>query len=200
MDIIANITGFITYFAPGYIFLSGFNYAACLQRETQKVYLIIKSISISYLFYVLIRYVGNLFSLEILTIQVVTFLGAMLTGLIFGRIHRTKWANRISVVLFKREMANNLFVELWENANDANAVVCVILTMKEDIGVYEGQISKVSSYNCNPEILLSYYVCYDYNMNVISDYSSVENASILIHYSDIVKFEFELISIHDDME
>lgn len=194
MDIIANITGFITYFAPGYIFISGFNYAACLERETEKEYLIIKSISISYLFYTLTSYVGTKYNLEVLLIQVITFIGAILLGLIFGRIHRTKWANKISLFLFKREMTNNMFVELWERANDSDAIVCVTLTMKDNVGIYEGQIYKVSSYNTNPEILLAYYICYDKDLNVISDYSSTENSSLLVHYSDIQKFEFELIS------
>ena len=36
LDVITNITGFMTYFAPGYIFISGFSYAACLERETEK--------------------------------------------------------------------------------------------------------------------------------------------------------------------
>lgn len=199
MDIIANITGFITYFAPGYIFISGYNYAACLERETEKEYLIIRSISISYLFYTLTSYVGTKYNLEVLLIQVITFINSIVLGLIFGRIHRTKWANKISLFLFKREMTNNVFVELWERANDSDAIVCVTLTMKDNVGIYEGQIYKVSSYNKNPEILLTYYICYDKDMNVISDYSNMENASLLVHYSDIQRFEFELISNNTNM-
>lgn len=194
MDIIANITGFITYFAPGYIFLSCFNYTACFQREKEKEYLIMKSISISYLFYVLVSFIGDVFCLSILAIQMATFIAASLLGLVFGRVHRKQWANKVSLILFKREMTSDLFVELWEKANDNNAVICVTLTMKDNLGIYEGQIYKVSSYNNNPEILLTYYTCYDYNMHVISDYSEIDNASLLVRYSDIKRFEFELIS------
>ena len=192
MDIIANITGFITYFAPGYIFLSCFNYTACLQREAEKEYLIMKSISLSYFFYVITSFVGDIFSLSILDIQMTTFIAAAFIGLAFGRIHRVKWANKVFQFLFKREMVNNLFVELWEEANEKNAVVCVTLTMKDNLGIYEGQINKVSSHNNDQEILLAYYICYDYDMHVISDYSDIDNASLLVHYSDIQKFEFEL--------
>lgn len=193
MDIISNITAFITYFAPGYIFISCFNYAACLQRETEKEYLIMKSISISYLFCVLINWIGTLLKLNTIVIQVFIFIAVILSGLLLGRIHRSQWANNLSLSLFKREMTNNLFVELWENANDNNSIVCVTLTMKNNLGIYEGQIYKVSSYNNNPEILLAYYICYDCNMQVISDYSNNENANLLVHYSDIQRFEFELI-------
>lgn len=193
LDIIANITGFMTYFAPGYLFMSGYNYGACLERETEKEYLIIKSISISFLLYTMTSYIGTKLNVEVLLIQVITFISAILFGLMLGRLHRTKWVNQLSLIFFKREMTNNLFVELWERASDEDSIVCVTLTMKDNIGVYEGQLYKVSSYNKNPEILLSYYICYDNEMKVISDYSNTENVNLLVHYSDIQRFEFELI-------
>lgn len=192
LDVIANITGFMTYFASGYIFISGFNYAACLERETEKEYLIIKSISISYLLYTVVNYIGTKLNIEFLLIQVITFICAILLGLMLGRIHRAKWANQVSLFLFKREMTNNIFVELWERARDKDAIVCVTLTMKDSIGIYEGQLYKVSSYNKNPEILLSYYTCYDNKMKIVSDYSNTENVNLLVRYSDIQRFEFEL--------
>ncbi len=193
LDIIANITGFMTYFAPGYLFMSGYNYAACLERETEKEYLIIKSISISYLLYTMASYIGVKLNIEALLIQVITFISAILFGLILGRMHRTRWANQLSLILFKREMTNNFFVELWERARDEDSIVCVTLTMKDNISIYEGQLYKVSSYNKNPEILLSYYTCYDNERKVVSDYSNAENVNLLVHYSDIQRFEFELI-------
>lgn len=189
LDVIANITGFMTYFAPGYLFISEYNYAACLERETEKEYLIIKSISISYLLYTMASYIGTKLNVEALLIQVITFTSAIL----FGRMHRTRWANQLSLLLFKREMTNNFFVELWEKARDEESIVCVTLTMKDNISIYEGQLYKVSSYNKNPEILLSYYTCYDNKMKVISDYSNTENVNLLVRYSDIQRFEFELI-------
>ncbi len=200
LDVITNITGFMTYFAPGYIFISGFSYAACLERETEKEYLIIKSISISYLLYTVASYIGTKVNVEVLLIQVMTFIFAILLGLIFGRMHRTKWANQVSLFLFKREMTSNMFVELWERTCDKDVIVCVTLTMKDNFGIFEGQIYKVSSYNKNPEILLSYYICYDNNMKIISDYSNTETINLLVHYSDIQKFEFELISNDTIME
>ena len=127
LDIIANITGFMTYFAPGYLFMSGYNYAACLERETEKEYLIIKSISISYLLYTMASYIGVKLNIEALLIQVITFISAILFGLMFGRMHRTRWANQLSLILFKREMTNNFFVELWERARDEDSIVCVTL-------------------------------------------------------------------------
>lgn len=195
MDIIANITGFITYFAPGYIFLSCYNYAACLQREAEKEYLIMKSISISYLFYVLTNFVGNKLSLSILAIQAATFIEVVLLGLLLGRLRRLTWTNQLSQFLFKREMTNPFFVELWETANHSNSVIYVTLTLENNLGVYEGQICKVSSFNINPEILLAYYICYDCNMRVVSDYSNTEHARLLVRYSDIKRFEFEFVPI-----
>ena len=137
------------------------------------------------------------FNLSILTIQAITFIEVVILGLMFGRIHRTDWANKLSLFLFKREFTNNMFVELWENSNNCSAVVCVTLTMKDNLVIYEGQIYKVFSYGSNQEILLSYYVCYDYNKHVISDYSSFENSYLLVHYSDIQAIEFEIIPTND---
>ena len=87
LDVIANITGFMTYFAPGYLFISEYNYAACLERETEKEYLIIKSISISYLLYTMASYIGTKLNVEVLLIQVITFTSAILFGLMLGQIN-----------------------------------------------------------------------------------------------------------------
>lgn len=192
-SILANITGFITFFAPGYIFICCYNYTSCLPRETEKEYLVLKCISLSYLLYVTVSYIGNLLHFETVIIQIITFLCAIILGLLFGRIRRTNIANKISVLIFGREMSNNFFVDLWEKATDSKCVVIVTCTMKDNIGIYEGQIYKVSSYNANPKILLSYYICYDNNMKTLCDYSNDENSHLLINYSDIQRFEYELI-------
>ena len=120
----------------------------------------------------------------------------MFFGLLFGRIHRTQFANKISLFCFKREMTNNLFVELWEKATDKNCVVLVTFTMKNKIGIYEGQIYKVLSYNTNPNIILSYYICYDNEMKILCDYTDDDNSQIIVNYSDIQRAEFELVPIN----
>lgn len=196
VNILANITGFITYFAPGYIFLGCYNYVSCTMREIEKEYLVLKCVSISYLFYVLSSFFGSLHNLDNIAIQAITFLSAMFFGLLFGRIHRTQFANKISLFCFKREMTNNLFVELWEKATDKNCVVLVTFTMKNNIGIYEGQIYKVLSYNTNPNIILSYYICYDNEMKILCDYTDDDNSLIIVNYSDIQRAEYELVPIN----
>ena len=85
-----------------------------------------------------------------------------------------------------------MFVDLWEKSNNIGAVVCVTLTMKNHMGVYVGQISEVFLYD-SPQMWISYYACYDYKMNLISDYSNKKNAKLLVNYSDVEKFEFEFV-------
>ena len=193
INVIANITGFITYFAPGYIFCSCYSYASCTQRETEKEYLILKCVSISYLFYVLTSYVGSKYNYDNLIIQAITFFSALFFGFLFGRLQRIDLINRISLVIFKRKMTNNLFVELWEKANDKNCVVLVTFTMKNNRGTYEGQLYQISSYNINPEIILSYYICYDNQMKILCDYTNHDDSYVIVNYSDIQRFEFELV-------
>ena len=96
VNILANITGFITYFAPGYIFISCYTYSSCSQRETEKEYLVLKCVSLSYLLYVTSGYFGEFYHIENSLIQVITFISAILLGLLFGRLRRTTWANKIS--------------------------------------------------------------------------------------------------------
>lgn len=193
MEIISNITGFITYFVPGYIYISCFNYTACRSREPEIKYLIIKSIAISYLFYVIISSIGNYFNIELLVVQLITFIFASIVGLILGRLSRTKCINKISLSLFKREIENNLFVNLWEEANKKECVIHVEITMKDCNLIYKGQIFKVSSYNDDPEITLIYYTCLDSNNNLISDNSNFDDKGMVIYYSNIKFFSYELI-------
>lgn len=194
LEIILNITGFVTYFVPGYIYIACFNYCSCRNRESEIKHLVIKSIAISYFIYVIISAIGKLLKLDSQVVQILTFIFAVLLGLVFGRISRTIWANKVSSVLFKREITNNLFVNLWEQANKEKCVVYVNMTMKDTNLIYEGQISRVSSYNDNPEITLAYYICFDNNMKVILDKSNSENDCMVVYYSDIKKFSYELIS------
>lgn len=83
-----------------------------------------------------------------------------------------------------------------EKATDKNCVVLVTFTMKNKIGIYEGQIYKVLSYNTNPNIILSYYICYDNEMKILCDYTDDDNSQIIVNYSDIQRAEFELVPIN----
>lgn len=193
ISIISNITAFITYFAPGYLLIACFNFTACRQREKEIEYLIIKSISLSYLLFVFVSYLGKSLKFDTITIQFFTFSLAVIVGLVFGRIHRTNWINDITLFLFKREVTNSFFVELWEKAYSQKSVVCLTIKKKNTKEICSGQVYKVSSYNTYPLIYLRFYTCYDENRKIVSDCSNNADLFLLIKYDDIEQFEFELI-------
>lgn len=200
MDIINNVTGFISYFAPGYIFLGCYCYASCKEREEQTEYLVIKCISISYVLLIVSQMIGRFRNWTTLGVQGLSFSLAILTGFILGRFHRSSIANQISLDFLDRELSNSIFLDLWERANNLDAVIYVVLTLKDGKGIYEGQISKIISYNNNPALQLAYYKILDTNNNLVSDCSDVDTAEVVIQYSDIEKFEYDIISIGDFTE
>lgn len=193
ISLISNITAFITYFAPGYLLIACYNFTACRQREKEIEYLIIKSISLSYLLFVFVSYIGKSLKFDTTTIQFFTFILAVIVGLVFGRINRTNWINNISLFLFKREVTNSFFVELWKKAYGQKSVVCLTIQKKNKTEMYSGQVYKVSFYNTYPLIYLKFYTCYDEDGIIVSDCSDNADLYLLISYDDIEHFEFELI-------
>ena len=108
INIINNITGFITYFAPGYTFIYCYYYSSVCQRETSLKLLVLKSITISYILFVFSTFVCTFLGIDNeIIIQAITFIIALTGGLVAGRVHRSKWANNVSIFLFKREMKND---------------------------------------------------------------------------------------------
>lgn len=192
IDLIANITSFITYFIPGYIFISCFNYTSCLPRESEMEYLFIKSISFSYIFYVATSFLGRKMNMSMSSIQVITFLEVIVFGCVFGRLHRTEWVNKLSIFLFKRRMSNNIFVDIWEESNKNDTIVFAKLILKDNLGTYKGQIKKIELYNNDPAITLSYYSYCDANNEHICDYSSMDHANVIVKYSEVQLFEYVL--------
>lgn len=197
MGIISNVTGFMTYFVPGYLLVSCFTYAACIERESKTEYLVIKSIAISFILYILISYIGEKCKFGDSLLLILTFTVAILFGLLFGRLYRSWWLSSISLFLFNREIKQQLFVELWESADTSESALFVRLLMKNNLGIYEGQISKVLSYNSDPEFSLQYYKCYDTDMHIISDCSQRDEVYLIVRYSDVEKFEYELVPLDE---
>lgn len=200
VDIIKNVTGFISYFAPGYIFLSCYCYASCLEREAQTEYLVIKCISISYIVLTVSQIIGRALNFANLGVQTISFILAMLVGFALGLFRRSLRANQISLKLLKREVSNSIFLDLWERANENNAVVYVVLTLKDEKRILEGQIAKIISLNSNPALQLAYYKILDSSNKLVYDCSNSCTAEVVVQYSDIKEFEYDIIPINNKIE
>ncbi|MBE6949516.1 MAG: hypothetical protein E7456_06690 [Ruminococcaceae bacterium] len=194
MEIIAGITGFMQFFVPGYVFMSCYDFASCSKREEHAHYLIIKSIAISFVFSLIVRLISTYVTLSDELLLVLDLLTAAVLGLIFGRLHRSKWVKAVANFLFKRGFANSEFAELWETAlAEKHQAVCLLLSLKSDDNTYEGQLDTVISVNTNPKIFLTNYICTAPDGTVLCDYSNDPDYKMVIRYDDIKKFEFRYV-------
>ena len=62
LEIITHITEFIQYFATGLLFFGAYSFAACLPREEQSEYFVVKGITASFVGYLMfLKLILNIF-------------------------------------------------------------------------------------------------------------------------------------------
>ena len=190
-DLIAKITEFMRYFAPGYLFLSAINFSACIKREEKLEYLLISCITLSFVLSTISGVIVQRLSINAQNEQLLLIVLSVFSGLTVGRVRSTGWANKWSDRLFQRSFSDNLFVELKKTTMDSNRPnILVRFAKKNDPHIYEGQILHILYPEKEPVLVLVYYVCRDGDNNIIFDRSSVEGAKMLVNYADIQTFEY----------
>ena len=190
-DLISEITEFMRYFAPGYLFLSAMNFAAYTKREEKIEYLFISCITLSFVLSTVCGLLTAAFSLDTLGEQFILILIALLSGFLAGRLSCSKWVNNLSDRLFRRNFSDNLFVELKKITMNADQPdILVRFTQKDDPYTYEGQILHILYPEREPVLVLAYCVCRDENNKVIFDRSKVKGAKLVVNYADIQRFEY----------
>lgn len=201
MNIIAGITGFMQFFVPGYVFLSCYNFVSCTKREDQIHYLIIKSITISFIFSLPVSLIGKSISAADELILLAELITALLLGALCGRLHRCRWVKWTANFLFKRGFSTSEFVELWETAiTEKHQAVCLLLKLKGDHNTYEGQLDSVIAVNTDPKIFLTNYICTDSAGKTICDHIDEPDYKMVIKYDDIERFEFRYIPQNEKHE
>lgn len=193
INLLKNITGFMTCFVPGYIFISCFNFASCRKRDSDVKYVVINSIAISFFIRLIIQLLRNHFNWSSFYLQILMFLTSVIGGLIIGRVVRTEIINSVSVVLFKRDIESNQFIRLWEEANKSDCVVYATINMKKDSVVFEGQIKRINIYASDLEIILAYFCVTDNKKGKLEDNHNNDKVFAMINYSNIDSFKYELV-------
>lgn len=215
MDIIENITGFITYFAPGYILLYCFYFTSCLSREADEQHLMIKSIALSYVLFVCTDFLaGDLLGFSDEQVRLLVLLLAVFTGWAAGKIHRSDLINRAALLLFGREFSRNIYVEIIEKAeqikrigkkrwkkerpwkerrkNGLKLVYVIFLHIcMEDDTFYDGQISKIYYPTSDAEISFAYYLHYD-KENILENMTESDYSETVIKKTDIKHWEYQI--------
>lgn len=194
INIIDNLAKFLSYFVPGFIFLSCYQYVACLPREKEKEYLVIKSIAGSFFLNLIGECFQGLWNMNGTSSLTFTIVLTMLLGFIFGKLHKAEWVSRLFQFCFGRELDNNIFVELWVQSAHKGKVLSVEIALKNSNKIYLGQVHKVIQYNTDPIVILRCYMCIDSDEKIISDKTEKEDSYIVIRYSDIEKLEYDLLS------
>lgn len=170
------------------MFFAAYNFAACIQREEQSEYFIVKGITASFIINSLVtlffQYLGN----NSQYYYIILAASAVILGLFLGRIREFSWFQIIIQKLFQRTVANNVFTLIWESAKDGKCL-CIRFKLKGDTKSYEGQIDKITSIYQSPTILLKYYIVEDANGNVEKDYSECDCAYMIIKCSEMENIE-----------
>lgn len=186
VTIIANITGFMIYFVPGYIFWTFYNFTAIRPRESTPEYLIIKSIATSYVLNV------SLQQLELVTgcpclrqyHSIIILLISVTIGALWGALRQSKTLVRICKNYFKRGFEDDLLFELWRDAKK-NIVVCIRLRNQETKQIITGQLIRVQEYyKEEPVISLAFYqIWLDDGKTLIESFEHAEGTEISIRYT-----------------
>lgn len=200
IPVIENITGFMTYFVPGYIFLFTFCYASSLPLEKQIEYLIIKCISLSYILFTVSQFIGRKNNSTELGIQIICFILAAASGCILGSLHRSQLFKELSSIFFNRDPLNDFFVNVSEYTKDDDVAVFTVITLKDNKGICQGQLGQVMSINNTSALQLEYYEWLSADSTIICDQTNTDNAGIVILYSDIERLEYEIVPYNNQIE
>lgn len=191
IQIINNLTSFIQYFAVGFLFFGTYTFSACLQREEQSEYFIVKSVTVSFIINAIVIYIFEKFNINHKYFQLVLILVAGILGLILGCVRQNIYFRMIIEKVFRRTVSDNIFTLMWESAKEGKCV-CLRFRLKDDMNYYEGQVDKISSIYQDPIILLRYYVIKDENGKEKENFSECNCAYMIVKWSQIEKIEMAL--------
>ena len=184
LNIIEHLSDFLIFFIPGYVLLSVYNYLSNYQRENNTEHLLIKSIVGSYFISIICDYF--FYPVNSLRKPVTTFIFALVLGVIIGLLSRLTILDRF-FDLFSKTPSK----DIWQDLNRKSiGHTCVIANLKllNDSVYYRGQIKLIESFERDPLIVLTYYICYNANGKLLQDKKDQDNV-IVFHFSQVEKFE-----------
>lgn len=186
VTIIADITSFMIYFVPGYIFWTFYNFTAVRPRESTPEYLIIKSIATSYVLNVSLQQLELITNSPYLKLyhSIILIFISVITGALWGALRQSNKLSTICKSYFKRGFEDDLLFELWRDSKK-NGVVCIRLINQETKQIITGQLIRVQEYyKEEPVISLAFYqIWLDDGKTLIESFEHVEGIEISIRYT-----------------
>lgn len=170
------------------MFFGAYNFAACLQREEQSEYFIVKGVTASFIINSMVTYFFEYFGKDSRYYYILLIIVAGILGLSLGRAWRFIWLREIIQKIFQRTVSDNIFVLMWEFTLKGQCL-CIRFKLKDDLNYYEGQVDKISSIYQDPAILLKYYIIEDENGKVKHNFSECDCARMIVKWSQMAKIE-----------
>lgn len=176
----------------GFVFISVFHLVTRRHNDSNKKYLIMCSIAISFILKLIFNGVIHCTGLNIkIDTALYYFILLLLTILVaygIGRIVDADWFDK---VLEKIGIDHTVRPTIWDDAIKNYTKATIVLRSQPQF-VYSGQIKLVEEDEREPIIVLCYYQIFDKNANkAITNYSTDDKKTIMLNYKDILEIEFD---------
>lgn len=191
-DIIPLLPLIIIYTVPGYIFIYIKNFILGKnQQEDNKV--ILKSLIISYIMVnfttLILSLFGYIMNTSLSSHIILLFTVTALCGYLYARFADSDLGNEL---LFKFSVRSSLRENILNDAIDSEYGMWLRVYLSSEKLVYLGQLIQYDSeLEKNIVIVLSKYIIYDYDGNVLQDNSENNTERVLISIKD--NFRIDLI-------
>lgn len=181
IELINNIPLLLSYFIPGYIFISCYRWTSFSNKNNDNA-LVCKSVVTSYIFVLFWKIVWKtdvLLDSQILFICLIN----LILGIFTGNFSKTeKCSTILSKLKIERTLCNNIWVETV-TGND-------YLRIFMDDGTSYMGLCKLLEESCRePIIILWYYQKLDIDGSVLIDHSEDPKEQIIINTKSVVRME-----------
>lgn len=181
IELINNLSLILSYFIPGYVFISGYRWSSFSNKKYDTP-LLVKSIELSYIFLLLYKVI---FNIEILTdFNVICLCGiSAIIGLILGFFTRTETCNKLFDIF---NIDRSLYDNIWVETIKAGDYIRVFM---KDGCSYLGLCERLENDNREPIIVLYNYQKLSPSSDIIIDMSGKKNELIMLNTKDFEKIE-----------
>lgn len=181
IHLINNISLLLSYFIPGYIFISCYRWMSFSNKNNDNA-LVCKSIVVSYVFVLFWKIIWKADVLSNFQTLLVCLIN-LLIGIAIGKFSRTE---KCSTILSKLKIDRTLCNNIWAETITGDDYLRIFM---DDGTSYIG-LCKLLEESCRePIIILWYYQKLDTDGSVLIDYSENPKEQIIINTKSVIRIE-----------
>lgn len=186
--IIDNLPKIYNYIVPGYLYLQIY-YFICSKKTDDYKYFIFKCIAISFLFNTLIDVIEKLLKIQLLPVEfsILETVIAVVTSFYLSRFNESVFFNDtlLQWMKIKKTASSNV----WKDIFDFDKGMIVKVFISSEKITYQGKLVLVEDKEDNPEILITNYICRNYQGDLIYDFREENNRSVALNIKDVSRIE-----------